>query len=282
MMGLTHAVSGLAAGCATVALVDGAADLVGITETIPPGPAILAVAITGGAALLPDIDHRSSTVAHALGPLTGLLARATDELSLSIYHATRTPRDPAERSSGHRLVTHTYVGSAVFGLLAAVACLVSAWGAAAVCGLVVGLLGAGTKKTVGGLLRKFLKIRMGAALVLALVGGVSGYAVSEWYPGWWWLYGAAVFLGCVIHREGDWCTNSGVPRRNWPMIRDGRRWDKDRAPATFDTGTAIELQVIRPALTGGFLIAAMWAAGAMPYVWAGVSAVVSPAASGGG
>lgn len=275
MMGFSHALSGLAVGCAALGAVDGAADLMGVTETIPAAPAILAVALTGGAALLPDIDHRNSTVAKALGPITGVIARAVDELSLSIYHATRTPKDPPSRESGHRLATHTYVGSAVFGLLTVVACWVSEWGTAAVSALVVGLLGAGTKRTVGGLLRKLLKLRMGAALFLAIVGGVSGYLVSEQYPGWWWLYGAAVFLGCIVHREGDWCTNSGVPRRDWPRIRDGRRWDKDRARATFETGKHVELEVVRPALAVGFLLTAMWAIGAMPYVAAGVSLAIS-------
>jgi membrane-bound metal-dependent hydrolase YbcI (DUF457 family) len=261
MMGYSHALSGLAAGCAVLTAVDYAATALGAPDLIPLVPAIVFAAVVGGAALLPDIDHHNSSAARALGPITNSIARGVDSLSLIIYHATRTPKDPGDRDGGHRLITHTPVGSTVFGLLAAVACAVSPWGSAVTCALVIGLLGAGSKQTVGRFLRGFLKVRLGAALVLAIAGGVSGYLVSQWYPGWWALCGLGVLLGCLIHREGDWCTNSGVPRRLWPKLKDGRRWDKSKAPATFDTGEYVELKVVRPLLGFGFLVTAGTASG---------------------
>lgn len=270
MMGVSHALSGLAVGAGAVVVLD-VADAIGPVDIAVPIPVtILAVALVGGGALLPDIDHHSSTAARALGPITKLLARAIDALSLAIYHATRTAKDPAARESGHRLITHTPVGSAAFGLLAWVACSVSQWGAAVLCGLVVGLLGAGTKASTGKLLKSLAGIRLSAAMTLALAGGVSGYLVSGGYPGWSWLYGVAVFAGCLIHREGDWCTNSGVPRRLWPKLKNGCRWDKHRAPATFDTGEYYELRVVRPVLLGGFLVNATLATGILQPVAAHV------------
>jgi membrane-bound metal-dependent hydrolase YbcI (DUF457 family) len=242
MMGHSHAMSGVAVACYLVPL-----------SPAPWPVELLAVALFGGGALLPDIDHPGSSVARSLGIVTNTIARLVDRLALTIYHATRTPLDPAERRGGHRLITHTYVGSAVFGLLVMVACLASRVSGAVVVALVVGLLGHGTRRTVGRFLRKVLGIRLAAALVLAGVSGGLAYWVSGEYPGWWWLYGVSVALGCVIHREGDWCTNSGVPRRLWPRLKNGRRWDKSKAPATFDTGSDTELRFVRRALGVGLL-----------------------------
>lgn len=279
MMGLSHAISGLAAGCATLAVVDGTADLLGVTDTIPAPPAMLFVAVVGGAALLPDIDHPGSTVARCLGPITKVLARGTEWMSLTIYHATRTPKDPPDRESGHRTVTHTYAGSAVIGFLATVSCLVSPYGVAAVCALAVGLLGAGTRRTTGKVLRRFSGLRLPVAFVLAVSGGVAGYFISTGFPGWSWLFGLGVAVGCIIHREGDWCTNSGVPRRLWPKIKNGRRWDKSRASANFDTGSAMEVYTVRPLLTVAFAVSAVWSSGVLPVLFtAGSNALagVSP------
>lgn len=263
MMGYSHALSGLAAGCAVLTAVDYAATGLGAPDLISTPAAVLFAALVGGASLLPDIDHPPSTVARALGPLTKLISHGVNQLGLTIYHATRTPLDPASREGSHRTITHTYLGSAVMGLLVTIAAWVSPWGSAAVCGLVVGLLGAGTKKTTGRLLRSLLKVRLPAALVLAVAGGVSGYLVSGWYPAWPALCGLGVFLGCAIHREGDWCTNSGVPRRLWPKLRNGRRWDKSKVPGAFDTGSPYELKVVRVGLGIAFLATAGTATGAL-------------------
>jgi len=243
MLGVSHSVSGLAVGSAAVTLTGA-----------PPPVQILLVGLVGGSALLPDIDHHNSTVARALGPITNLIARLVDWLSVIIYHATRTPRDPAARENGHRLITHTYTGALTFAVIAAVTVLSGPIPTAVLCALVIGLCGHGTRgtgvsKRVMREVRKLVGLRLPAALFLAVVSGLGAWWVSERYPGWWWCYPVAVLVGCIIHREGDWCTNSGVPRRLAPLVaRDGRRWDKSKCPHTFETGTADEIYGVLPVL----------------------------------
>ena len=245
MMGYSHALSGLAAGTCVLAVARIPADL-GWVDPVPVPVQVVFAACVGGAALLPDIDHPSSSVAKSLGPITGLLARGVHQLALELYHSTRGPRDNPTKENGHRLVTHTYVGCLALGLLFGIPAMVSPWAAAVSVGLVVGLLGAGMKRTVGRLLRRTLGIRLAASLFLALVSGPAGYWVSDRYPGWSWVIGAGIFLGCAVHREGDWLTTAGVPRRLWPQMIDGKRWDRVCAPETFDTDSATEHLVMRP------------------------------------
>ena len=250
MMGYSHAVSGVAVGCGLAALCPA------------PWPVeALAVAVFGGAALLPDIDHVNSTVARSLGPLTNTISRAVDWLSVELYHATRTPLDPASRTNGHRLITHTPVGSAVLATLFGVAFWWGPVSCAVAVGLVCALLAHGTRAVAKPLLRKLLGFRGAVAPTVAVVCGVSAYGVSIWYPGWWWLYAVAVLGGCLIHREGDWCTNSGVPYRRWPMLVDGCRWAKSTAPATFKTGQHFEHFAVRPLLYAGCLLGFLAAVG---------------------
>lgn len=246
MMGTSHALTGVIIGCPVV---------FGEELIAAPIPVrVLTLAVCGGAALLPDIDHPSSTVAHALGPITWLASKATDRFALWVYHSTRTHKDPASRESGHRLVTHTPVGSAGFGLLMGLACFAGPVSAGIAIGLVSGLLCGALRRHVRYLVKATLGIREGAAVLVAAGSGVAGYLVSERYPGWWWLYAVAVFIGAWIHREGDWCTNSGVPRRNWPVVKNGRRWDKSKAPKTFETGKETELFTVRLLLYCGSII----------------------------
>lgn len=260
MLGYSHAVSGVAVGCACVAALPA------------PWPVeALAVGIFGGAALLPDIDHVSSTVARSLGPLTNTISRAVNWLSVELYHATRTPRDPASRENGHRLITHTPVGSAVLATLFGVAFWWGPVSSAVAAALVCALLAHGTRTVSKPLLRKLLGFRSAVAPTVAAIAGVSAYGVSHWYPGWWWLYPVAVFGGCLIHREGDWCTNSGVPYRRWPMLVDGCRWAKSTAPATFRTGQHFEHYVVRRMLYLGCLVGFLAAVGQLDtvagYLW---------------
>ena len=59
---------------------------------------------TAGTALVCDWDHRASTVAHALPPLSNLVARGIENAS-----------------GGHRQGTHSVLGAAFFVLLATIA-----------------------------------------------------------------------------------------------------------------------------------------------------------------
>ena len=245
MMGLSHATSGLLAGCGLIAL------------TNAPLPVeALTVALCGGGAMLPDIDHPSSKVARSLGAVTRVIAVGVAGLSVAVYHGTRTGRDPEDRRSGHRLLTHTIPGCVIFGALAAVAVALGPVPAAVTCGLLVALMADGIKVAGAG---------------LAVTGGTVAYWATGAHSGWWWLAGVAVTLGALTHVAGDACTNSGVPLW-WPLLVDGRRWHLVKTPATFSTGSAVETHVVTPLLGFGLLVAASAVTGVLPAVIHAVTA----------
>lgn len=245
-MGRSHAVSGLLVATVAVTPVTAAA---GVGALLPGPVALLAVAVVGGAALLPDIDHPSSTAARSLGFLTRWLAKGVDRLALELYYATAGPRDVTDRQSGHRLVTHTPVGAVTFGALVTLAVVSHPIAGAVTLGLVCALLGLGLKQ---------------AGWACLLAGGVASWWVTSTYPEWWWLWGTAVTLGCHVHREGDWCTNAGCPRRSWPLMRNGRRWDTAKAWVTFRAGGDEETSYVFPGLCVATGVAAVVALGGGP------------------
>lgn len=225
---------------------------VGFASAITAAPLplrLLVVAVTGGAALLPDLDHPAATAARSLGIVTRLLAHLIDRVSLAVYHATAEGGDPKERHSGHRLVTHTVPGCLLFASLVAASCLLHPIAGAACAALLVGLLGLGLKAFGGG-----------AALT---AGGVTWWTLDHSF-GWWWVFPVATFTGCLIHIFGDTITNSGTPLL-WPLLRGGRRWRAVTTPVTFAAGEAVETAIVAPLLLVATLAASGWAA------WAGLA-----------
>lgn len=278
MMGSSHAMTGVILGCSTISLViphqhttweivaslyrDAGhwawllIPLIGVFTLLLPGLAIpdawlpnappivllLTIAITGGAALLPDLDHPSSTVARSIGPLTKLISRGLAWLAWTIYHTTRLPGDPGQRESGHRLITHTPVGSLGFALIATASAAVHPIASGIVAGLCCGLLGTGLRHALRRFLRALPRCFRGIGAMpgigIGSAAGIASWHTASTFPAWSWALGIPVLLGCLIHREGDWCTNSGVPRRAWPLPEEAgkRRWKLHKAPVTFDTG----------------------------------------------
>lgn len=250
MLGRQHALSALLVG-------------VGMTAAIPGAPIpvqALVVVITGGAGLLPDLDHPAATAARSLGWVTRFLALGVDRMSLAIYHASRTPGDVADRHSGHRLVTHTAPGALFLGALAGAAAWVSPVAAVVTCALLAGLLSLGLRV---------------AGIGLALAGGGLAWVVVSQYPGWSWLVPVAVTVGCLAHVAGDWVTNSGVPIL-WPLVSDGKRWRLVHAPVTFAAGDSVETLLVAPALLVSLVLATATVTGVLPAV---VSAVVASGSS---
>lgn len=239
-MGRQHALTGLLAG-------------VGIAALIPAAPLpirALAVIVTGGASLLPDLDHPSATAARSLGLLTKTIAKLIDRMSLVIYHATREPGDPAGRASGHRLFTHTVAGCLLAGVLAGVLTVASPVAGAVACGLLAGLLGLG--------------LRVAGFGLASATGGVAWFALTH-HSGWWWLVPLCVAAGCVIHICGDAVTNTGVPLL-WPLVRGGQRWGRIRTPVTFEAGGAEETRLVAPALVLGLGASVAQVTGVLPVV----------------
>lgn len=228
---------------------------------IPAAPAAVVfvfVMVAGGAALLPDVDTPSSTASNVLGPLSRMVGSGLERLSLTVYHATRLDSDTPNRKGGHRLLTHTYLGAAGFAVVFAATGAVSPIAGAVSCGFVAALLATAARR----FLRQIPVLRESPGFGLAVITGIVSWHAYTAFPAWSAAFPAAVFLGCVIHREGDWCTNSGVPRRLWPLPEDGgqRRWALHTAPRTFSTGHDEERFVVRPAIAAATVLATVVAA----------------------
>lgn len=108
MMGPAHSLSGAAAwlgvGAATAAA----------GHPMPWPVLVVGALICAGAALAPDLDHKSATISRAFGPLSRGLCEVVDKISYSVYKATRAPRD-ARRTGGHRTLTHTWLWAVLIG-----------------------------------------------------------------------------------------------------------------------------------------------------------------------
>src|ERR1041384_8301855 len=85
-----------------------------LTQLSPQSWAVGAVLATG-AALLPDLDHPSSTISRTFGPISAGASALINTISSFVYRTTRTRKD-SNRDGGHRGLTHTLV----FALAAAI------------------------------------------------------------------------------------------------------------------------------------------------------------------
>lgn len=206
MMGRTHAVSGAVAMLAAAPAVAWAAP-----RYAPHGGVQLAAAsvVAAGAALLPDLDHPSATVARAFGPVTRLLARLV-----------------ARASGGHRHGTHSVpavlLAAAVFGQAGEV----GGWWAWTPVVLLAGLAAAAV-----GLARPVFAVAATAALVAA--GVAAGVQFGPWL-------GVAVGVGVAAHLAGDCATEQGCPLW-WPYPRRYRF-------ARLTTGSRVETRFVLPLL----------------------------------
>lgn len=252
MMGRAHALTGYIGG-------------LGYAEAIMMAPwdvRLMTVAVVAGGALLPDLDQVASTASVSLGPVTRFLARGIAWASISIYHATRLPGDSPTRENPHRLITHTPVGALTFGALAAFACLVSPYAGAVTVGLMAAL-GVRAVPTLRHAAQDHLPLG-GVGLFLAF--SILGYLELTRHPAWWWVVPVAVALGAHIHREGDWCTTQGVPRRAWPVPEGGKRWELHRAPVHWKAGNDTEVMWVTPMLIAVAVASASWVSGLVPWV----------------
>ena len=191
MMGGHHAASGAAAW---VAVASTAPFALGWYPVDPLG-IVSGALLTAGAALLPDIDHRSGTIAHALPPVTTVLARLVEHFSV-----------------GHRRGTHSILVVLAFTALAAALGRITAdvpvLGSVAVGAgiLSVLLMGFALKalKIAGGPVRSWV-----LALSLSLFVAVYAPENNVWLP-------LAVGLGVAAHIVGDLLTHQGVMLL-WPF-----------------------------------------------------------------
>ena len=193
MMGGHHAASGAAAW---VAIASTGPYTLGWYPLDATGILIGGMA-TAGTALVCDWDHRHSTVANSLPPLSNVIA-------LGIENA----------SGGHRQGTHSVLGAAFFVLLATLAGqiqLQTDWGLLSV--------GAGLLcMFMINIAAKALKLFPKAGFIsnwlfaLTMAGLVTWFAPDQWT----WLP-VSMLTGVVVHIVGDMITTGGVPLL-WPIV----------------------------------------------------------------
>jgi len=189
----------------------------GLVAAPAEGKALLAgTIVAAGAALLPDLDHPESTVAHTLGPVSAGLSRGVSLLA-----------------GGHRQATHSIAFAVAAGLVthflavwSDVAALLVFWAMAA---LAIKALHLTPPRMSSG---KKAVFTAGLATLLA-------WLVNQYMPGDWWWLGWAVGLGAFLHLVGDGCTPGGVPLL-WP-------WRKRMAIVVIPhTGHWLETKVLTP------------------------------------
>lgn len=146
--------------------------------------------LCGGTALLPDIDHPNSTVAHTLGPITQGLCSVVGAIS-----------------GGHRQKTHTLVFALLMGV-ASYFLLQLGW--PAVFGLFF-LCGAWAIRLLGPKQIKYSLFGIG----IPVLAGILAWFIANTYPPHWWMVWA-VLGGSIMHLAGDIVTKGGVPLL-WPL-----------------------------------------------------------------
>ncbi|TKV28799.1 metal-dependent hydrolase [Arthrobacter sp. NamB2] len=201
MMGAHHAACGAAAWVAATTQIEVHAGrfLPILPESVTLGFGALDVSpvgvvtgalVTAGAALLPDADHHSATIAHSLPPLSNLLCAGIGAIS-----------------GGHRRGTHSLLGVAAFVAVAFVAGL---W--------TVETVDFGTVYPGAGLLTVLLVSFAAKALKIIpdsmrrspwAVGLTAGAFVTAFAPEEQFWFPLAVGIGVVVHILGDMLTTGG-------------------------------------------------------------------------
>ncbi|GGP59117.1 metal-dependent hydrolase [Saccharothrix coeruleofusca] len=257
--GPTHAMSGLLAWAAVTALADNHP----IGQLTPQSWAVGAVLATG-AALLPDLDHPSSTIARAFGPVSQGVSGAVSTISSAVYRATRTRRD-SKREGGHRALTHTLVFalSAALGTTAVVQ-QSQKWALPALVFVFAGL-------AVRGIMNDWCPKR--DALLITVVSAAVTAVCLAWIdqtPASAAACGVAVGIGCVAHYLGDAITEQGCPIL-WPIPLAGKTWYPIAPPKIMrmQTGGKVEMTVVGPLITilsVWLSAAALQNAGTLPFL----------------
>ncbi|WP_129843575.1 metal-dependent hydrolase [Streptomyces sp. RFCAC02] len=217
-----------------------------------PWPVLLSGAlICAGAALAPDLDHKSATISRAFGPLSKALAGIVDKIAEFVYNTTRA-KGERKRSSGHRTLTHTWIWALLCG--AAFSAAAGLWGRWAV----LFTLFVHMVLAVEGLFWR--AARVSSDVLVWLLGATSAWLIADVLDepgnGSTWLFhqepylwlGLPIALGAIVHTLGDALTISGCPVL-WPLPIAGKRWYPVGTPQfmRFRAGAWVENKVLMPA-----------------------------------
>ena len=200
MMGFTHATSGTAAWLAVTAALPALG-----TDILPLTPAgvLAGTLVCAGAAILPDADHPSATIAHSVPVVGPAVTNAINDIS-----------------GGHRHGAHTLLAAAI---VTVGAFFLGRWSA------VLPLLGEGKLGPAAAtvvLIAFALKAREFVpswllAWGLGLLAGMAVFVYASdstiWFP-------LAVALGYLAHIAGDALTVQGIPPLLWPISIKPPRW----------------------------------------------------------
>ncbi|GAA1868776.1 metal-dependent hydrolase [Myceligenerans crystallogenes] len=205
MMGGHHAATGAAAW---VAVTSTAPFAFGWYEGVSDTGVLAGALVCAGAALLPDADHHSGTIANALSPVSNWVVKVVETVS-----------------GGHRKGTHSILGVVVFTAIAWLLSFVR---------VDTGIEGIGTVQVGPGILcvllvafaLKALKITRDTKILPWTTSVVLAALIAVFAPEEWFWMPFCVALGCVVHNLGDFITTNGVPWF-WPLKFRSPRWARD-------------------------------------------------------
>ncbi|MFC7330700.1 metal-dependent hydrolase [Marinactinospora rubrisoli] len=217
MMGHSHALSGVVGWMAVVPLLQGA-EIFGVNFELGSGEIIAGALVCGGAALIPDLDHKSATITQTYGMVTQALGGLLNWLF-----------------GGHRNGTHSLLFALIMGAITQGLAL---WSDLAVQIFVFLLVGI----AINGLGFGMDKNRAAAGVINALA--TAGIVLALYTSGvdYSWM-GLAVAFGCILHFVGDCATSMGCPLL-WPFLKY-----RFASPMAFETDGKVERNVITPLLT---------------------------------
>lgn len=226
MMGHSHALTGVVGWMAVVPFVQGH-EFLGLSFHLGPGEIIAGALVCAGAALLPDLDHKSATVTKTYGKVTEILSDILNWLF-----------------GGHRMGTHSFFFAVLMGILVQLLALWSELAVQVFVFLLIGIalqglgFGMDRNRTASGIINALAT----AAITLALYSSGLNYT---------WL-GLAVAFGVVLHFTGDMVTKMGVPLF-WPFYR--QRIGQGRG---FATDGPVEQKIVTPLLTISVVIGSIY------------------------
>lgn len=212
MMGHSHALSGAATWLLAAPPI-----MLLLGEPVTTSVLLIGTAATGGAALLPDLDHGDATLAHILGPITQVIAHVTHIIS-----------------GGHRKGTHSILGVAVFALLSEI-CILGGHLASVIAIAILIAFGAKGLALVHGNAFRQAFIGFSVAGAIVYMSGIMHFALPSLI--------LVVTLGVMTHIAGDMLTKEGCPLA-YPVIRK-----HFAMPFIQRTGNLVELLVFAPLFT---------------------------------
>jgi membrane-bound metal-dependent hydrolase YbcI (DUF457 family) len=225
---------GLAPGLAAIPLFNESSRYIdtGIMATaLTPVELIAGAIVCAGAAMLPDLDHPSATIAQTFGPVTWALSKAVNWLA-----------------GGHRGMTHSLVFALAAGI--GVHLLADAYPIARDI-IVVLLIGLALRAIGIGIPGK----KLGSAMVnIGLTAGLF-VVFQSMQVDYAWL-GLAVGVGSFIHVVGDCMTEKGCPVL-WPLnARFVLPWK-----IGIKTGQKFEQKILAPVLSVAIVGLLFWRLG---------------------